>query len=367
MRILRVITRLNVGGPSIQAIDLSRELSLRGHTVALAYGQTSYHEGFMKPNHMEIRNLFYLPSLGREIDRKWDFKALKDIHEVMEIVKPDIVHTHQAKAGVLARLAALFVSPMPKLVHTYHGHTFHSYFSRPKEIVFNLVERFLARFTDVIIAISEGQKKELVSYGLPEKKIRVVPNGFNLEPFLSLEPMYSSKKWRGANNRAAVGIVGRIAPVKNHELFHKFCDILDEQYIAIEKHIIDDKECIYEDMPNVYKKLDIVVNSSKNEGTPTALIEAMASGCLVVATPVGGNKDLLGWDDDNIIAERGFYLRDPRDTAYIMNETFTESKWKDKIERARDYVKTTHSLERLVSDIDRLYKDTVFGSGNSKD
>jgi glycosyltransferase involved in cell wall biosynthesis len=371
MKVMRIITRLNTGGPSIQAMNLSAELTRLGHDCTLLFGRCSDHEGSMEHELYSTRNYWawQIPDLRRDLSWSQDMKAFKDIRMRMTNMKPDIVHTHHAKAGALARLAALFVSPMPKLIHTYHGHTFHSYFSPLKTKLIILIERFLARFTHAIVAISESQKKELVeTYRIaPAHKVRVIPNGFDLSRFLELEPMFHNKRWKGTNNRVAIGIIGRIAPVKNHDLFFEFCSELAKHF-AVEIDVIGDGDGREEmlmkyqevkftrwyphwQMPEVYKYLDIIVNSSKNEGTPTVLIEAMAAGRLVVATPVGGNKDLMGMDGG-----RGIYLHEDN-----LDMTIRQIKhWLDgglhiMLNEAREYVRKNHSLDRLVKDIEGLY------------
>jgi glycosyltransferase involved in cell wall biosynthesis len=268
---------------------------------------------------------------------------------------------------------------MPKLIHTYHGHIFHSYFSPLKTKIIIAIERFLARFTHTIIAVSESQKKELVeTYRIaPAHKVRVIPNGFDLEQFLKLKPMLHDKKWKGKKNRVAVGIVGRLALVKNHELFFKFCDELSK-HMAIEAHIIGDGERLEEiskmkhsnylvriwpvwiehyKMFLAYEGLDIVVNSSKNEGTPAALIEAMAAGRLVVATPVGGNVDLIECHNFG----RGWFLYEDNMSKTIdwLVRSIENGDYKRISARAREYVKKHHSLDRLVNDIEGLYNEVI--------
>lgn len=383
MRILRVITRLNVGGPAIQAISLSRELADLGHECVLLHGSVADHEGDMK--HMLPSNVFSFNVPGLKRDTKGvieDLSALAYLRTFIKETKPDIVHTHMSKAGFITRLAALTVKPRPKLVHTYHGHVLEGYFSRSKSRLYAMLERWLARYTDRLIAISEGQMNEL--YGRykigrallgPHPQWRVVPNGFDLSEFLKLKTVE-------LNGKAVlnVGIVGRLTAIKNHKLFIEFLEELSKQVsvvgyidgdgeladeVKLMAHnarvpIIFDKGFIeYEDMPKHYEHLDVVVCSSINEGTPTTLIEAMAAGRLVVATPVGGNVDLLSSNYMGSWCTRGIRLNNPRKAALALKHALETDVHSKMVSSAREHVRKTHSLDRLTADIVALYKEVL--------
>lgn len=195
MRILRIITRLNIGGPSLQAIDLTREMRRRGHEVRLIAGRSPEHEGIYLEQRAAVElnkhnpyPFWILPSLQRELDLKKDWSAFRAIRQLIKDWKPDLIHSHMSKAGTLARLARLTIRKKnrPKMVHTFHGLTFEHYFSKPKAFIFRMIEGFLARYTDRLIAISPSQKKELIRYGFPADKIAVILLGFDLDRFLEI-------------------------------------------------------------------------------------------------------------------------------------------------------------------------------------
>jgi len=377
MRILRIITRLNTGGPAIQAIDLTRELHKRGHECELVVGLASREEGqqFQAKAMGQLGDkLGFSSTLQRELNWYCDRCAFKAIRKKIQDFQPDIVHTHTAKAGFLGRLAAITIRPRPKLVHTFHGHVFHSYFNKYRSWFYLFLERWLAGWTDKLIAVSRSQMDELINYHLfPRYGYEVIPLGFDLEPFLKV-PMWKYKK------RLNVGIVGRLTAVKDHELFFEFVNALRRiTSVEVKAFVIGSGERRaelqrkYKDalfmgevrhsaLSAVYENLDLVVCSSKNEGTPVALIEAMAAGRPVLGTSVGGVKDLIGRDDRyeyppfSIGTMRGFYLYSPQQAANDITHSLDLESYHFMIARAREYVKKTYSLDRLVDSIEHCYR-----------
>lgn len=330
-----------------------------------------------------------IPELKREIKFRDDLTALKKIYSLIKAEEPQIIHTHTAKAGTLGRLAGilynslnLFTRKRVKLVHTFHGHVFEGYFGKTKTKLFVLIERFLAFFTAKIITVSASVKNELIGLGIcPLNKIEVIPLGFDLERFLSIPAK--------ENCTLNIGIVGRLVPIKNHHLFLEAAAkaVNDNPQLRLRFEVIGDGELRQElesysrklninqyvnfigwqkDLVEIYSKLDVVALTSKNEGTPVSLIEAMASGRGVVATDVGGIKDLLGQQINTDIRpnanfkvlERGIMVS-PEDADsfskalifILQNETLR----KNMEERARDFVKNRFTKERLIGDIERLY------------
>ena len=230
-RVARVITRLNIGGPSIQAIDLSQSLSADGFDTCLIHGRLADGEGDMTQLIPlgDLRSV-HLPELVRPISPWNDVKAFVRLLRTLRSWRPDIVHTHMAKAGSLGRLAAVVYNwtrprdARARLIHTYHGHVFEGYFGSPTTKVFLAVERWLARRTDALVAISPQVRNDLlVTYHVArEHQLHLVPLGFNLDRFLAV----------GASSRAAarrqldlpddavvVSTVGRLTGIKQHTLF----------------------------------------------------------------------------------------------------------------------------------------------------
>ena len=394
IRILRVIARLNIGGPAIQAVTLSDLLSQGRFRTCLVCGQVGAHEGDMSylasSRHVEP---LVLPALGREISAFDDLRSFSELRKIIGEFNPHIIHTHTAKAGTLGRLAGISVNAQRifgrkiRLVHTFHGHVFHSYFSPLKTRAFMTIERFLARFTDRIIVISATQEKDICEkYRIAHpRQVQVVPLGFDLSGFERLGPPPSQGTF-------SVGIIGRLAPVKNHRMLFETVRILKNQgedhafkfFVVGDGELRDaltreaatlgiEKNVLFtgwqKEMPEVYRKLDAVVLTSLNEGTPVSLIEAMAAARPVIATEVGGVGDLMGPIDREAgegykLARRGILVpsEDSRALAEALRLALRERTLRiEMAERARHYVLQTYSLERLVADMTALYEGLVGG------
>ncbi|MFM2207743.1 MAG: hypothetical protein RL213_1718 [Bacteroidota bacterium] len=328
-KVLRIINRLNLGGPTFNAALLSRHLPPEFETLLVAGTRQDSEES---SGHI-VRDLGLsfteLPSMQRQI-RPWkDYAAYREIRRIIRDFRPDIVHTHAAKSGALGRIAA-FHENVPVVVHTFHGHVFHSYFSPTVSKSFQFIERRLARRTDAIIALSGKQKEELsAEFGIagPEK-FEVIPLGFDLTRFF--EPQEAKRnlfrqEYGLSEDVTAVGIVGRLVPVKNHPMFvAAAAELLRRHPGKVRFFIIGDGESRAElldtceklgidhtyfpdeprtagltftswrkDVDTVMAGLDIVTLTSWNEGTPVSLIEAQASGKPVVSTAVGGIEDVV--------------------------------------------------------------------------
>ncbi|MFH1698108.1 MAG: glycosyltransferase family 4 protein [Candidatus Omnitrophota bacterium] len=390
IKVLRIIARLNVGGPAIHTILLTGGLDKTKFESLLIYGSLSPDEGDMS-YYASDRNIstVFIPELKREIDLFNDLAAFIKIFSLIERERPDIVHTHTAKAGAIGRLAAiafklnnLFSPATLKIIHTFHGHVFDGYFGSLKTGVFILIERLLAIFTDQIITVSESVRNELISLGITKKsKIKVIPLGFELDRFLNL-PLKDSPELN-------IGIVGRLVPIKNHRLFldaakKLICDNPDlnfsfkvigdgESRVELDKYadLVGIREKVdflgwQKDLEQVYSELDIVVLTSLNEGTPVSLIEAMASAKAVVATDVGGVADLLGKereifiksDQGFTVRERGLLVKSGDSAAFARALTFlikNNSLKKDMAESGRNLIKKKFTKERLIGDIQDLY------------
>lgn len=317
IRVMRIIARLNIGGPAIHVALLTAGMRDNTFTTTLVTGQVGAAEGDMTylADELGIAPVV-IPGLGREISLLDDLRAFFALLKQMLQERPHIVHTHTAKAGFLGRLAAR-LSGVPVVVHTFHGHVFRGYFGPLRTAAFLWLERLSALMTDRILTISDGLRDDLVALRIaaPER-ITVIPLG------LDLRPLAESKKLRGRfrrelgwNNRTLlVGIIGRLVPIKNHDLFLKAAQEVRKALPQTCFVIVGDGERRSEleqmaaglgladavrfvgwrrDLPAIYSDLDAVVIASRNEGTPVSLIEAMAAGAPVVSTAVGGVPDLL--------------------------------------------------------------------------
>jgi len=318
IKVLRVITRLNIGGPAIHAILLTRALNDgTAFQSTLVTGTTAPHEGDMLDlAHARAVEPVVLRALGREISPLDDLGALARMVQLTHRVQPDVVHTHMAKAGTVGRLAAR-ICGVPLVVHTYHGHVWNSYFSPIKTRIFLTIERALGLATNRIIAVGDGQRAEIASYGVaPLTKLVTIRLGLELAQFLGAE------QTRGQFRRELgippaiplVGIAGRLVPIKAHEVFLQAAVRIRARLPNAQFLVIGDGERRQEletlaadlglsesvrflgwrrDMVRVYADLDVVALTSLNEGSPVVLIEALASARPVVSTAVGGVPEVV--------------------------------------------------------------------------
>ena len=403
LRILRIIARLNIGGPAIQAVALSKAFSKGPYESLLVCGTVGRNEGDMSYLAEEggVRPQI-LPQLGRELSPIEDLRAFMDLRKIIKRFRPQIIHTHTAKAGTLGRLAALSFNLFRcrrgriRVFHTFHGHVFHSYFGSLKEFLFIRIERLLARCTDWIIVISPSQRDDICQrFKIADaKRVKIVPLGFDLSEFSA-----QTVKRIGSNGRRPagssvgvlrVGIVGRLTQVKNHRMLLEAAKYLKEdgkgdlfRFLIVGDGELRDELARYaaelgvqgsvfftgwqKDMPALYRNLDVVVLTSLNEGTPVSLIEAMAASKAVVSTAVGGVSDLLG--EIQTTAPPGCDLTAngvlvPSGNARMLAHALVFLSENDELRRrmgthAREHIIARYSLERLVKDIQTLYHETL--------
>ena len=376
-RVLRLFSRLNIGGPSLHVILLSQGLRPLGYETRLVVGRESPREGNLLALAAE-RGVACesMAGLGREIAPLQDLRALFGLVRLMRTWRPAIVHTHTAKAGLLGRLAAR-AARVPTVVHTFHGHVLRGYFSPPREALFRRLEGFLARAADALVAVSESVKRDLVELRVaPERKIRVIPLGLELAALAGTLPRGTLRGEAGIPDAAPlVGIVGRLVPIKDVPTFlaaakrvrerrpdARFAVVGDgEERTALEQqsaalgltgalHFFGWRR----DLAAVYGDLDVVVNASRNEGTPVALIEALAAARPVVATAVGGTPDLIGHDERGLLVPAG----EPEALAAAVVDALEGSEAARRRALAgREHVLARHSSERLFHDMDALYRE----------
>ena len=317
-----------------------------------------------------------------------DVKALIKLYLLMRRERPHIVHTHTAKAGFLGRIVARLAG-VPVIVHTFHGHVLNGYYGPLKNWLLRRIERSLAAISDRLVTVSEQVKAELVAHGVARAEmITVIPLGFDLEPFLNscVQRGEFRREMGLSGGIRLVGIVGRLFPIKNHHLFLKAAAQIAAQHptrfvivgdgslrSALEQQArefgIGDQVLFTgwrRDLPRIYADLDVLVVASDNEGTPVSAIEAMAAGCPVVATRVGGLPDLIS---DLTIGR----LVPPRDTAALANAVLDLLRHPDAARQmgrnAAEAVRQRFAVTRLISDMDRLYSELVeekaisFGEG----
>ncbi len=386
-KVVRVIARLNVGGPAIHVVLLNAGMDPARFESRLVSGTENPGEGSMHgfATSRGVEPIAIPEIVGEASLRPRDVKAFAKLYRLMRRERPHIVHTHTAKAGLLGRLAARLAG-VPVVVHTYHGHVLHGYYGPVTTWLLRVMERALARWTDCIIAVSDGVKGDLVAYGIaPSEKITVMHLGFDLQPFLDCTVHRGDfRRELGLKNGARlVGMVGRIFPIKNHRLFIDAAARVVAQEPAARFVIVGDgvlrsatEERVRElgladlviftgwrrDLPSIYADLDVLVVSSDNEGTPVSVIEAMASGRPVVGTRVGGLPDLIsdgqnGYlvaprDADGLAAAVLRLLHDP-DTSLRMGRA------------GQDGARQRFTIDRLITDMESLYQRLLLRKGIS--
>ena len=379
IRVLRLFSRLNIGGPSIHVILLTAGLAAKGYTTRLVVGMEAAHEGNLL-DLAEAKGVTCetLASLGREVRPLQDLRALVRLYRLMRTFRPQIVHTHAAKAGLLGRLAARLAG-VPVVVHTYHGHVLRGYFGPAKTEAFRQLEWLLGRSSDALIAVSPRVKQDLVELGVAASdRLRVVALGLELEGLAGPLPRGGLRRERAIPDDAPlIGMVGRLVPIKDVPTFlhaaAKVRQVTPEARFALvgdgEERVLLENLCARlgmaeavtfhgwrRDMLSVYGDLDVVVNSSRNEGTPVALIEALAAARPVVATRVGGTPDLLRGGEFGRLVAAG----DASALADAILDTLDDRVAAEVRARAgQAHVLREHSAARLVADIDALYRELL--------
>lgn len=391
-KVLRILNRLIIGGPLLNASYLTKYLSPEFETL-LVVGEKESHEkdASFITDALGIKPL-YLPEMERSINPLKDFSAYKRVKQIIRDFKPDIVHTHAAKPGAIGRMAAHQMK-VPVIVHTYHGHVFHSYFSSAKTKLILKAERYLAKKSSAIIAISEIQQKELVTDFkiAPVEKFRIIPLGLDLDKF-SVDYEVKRKKFRDefalGDDVIAIAIIGRLVPVKNHTLFLEALQyVLNNTSRKVKAFIVGDGETrtaleakakelgiaftgetasehphplIFtswrSDIDVINAGSDIIALTSFNEGTPVSLIEAQAAGNPVVSTRVGGIGDVVLEGKSGLLSS----LKDNEQFCTNLLSLVNDDALRNSMsQQGTSFVKEHFSYQRLMKDMRKLYYELL--------
>lgn len=366
-RVLRVVTRLNVGGPARHALLLTKALT--AYPTVLATGTPPAHEGEMNDPKVDVVRV----PLVRPVRPLDDARAFMALRRLVREVRPDIVHTHMAKAGTLGRLATDVLKPRPVVVHTFHGHVLEGYFRPVVQRAFIAAERRLARRTDALIAVSREVADELLDLGIgsPER-MHVIPLGLDISSMLAVrEPSGQLRARLGLGpDSPLIGIAARLAPIKDHatvlramqrlpgvhlavlgdgELRESLSQQIDRLGLADRVHLVG----WWSDMAAAYSDLDVAVLTSRNEGTPVALIEAFAAGVPAVATDVGGVRSVVLDGQTGVLVPPA----DPQGVAAAVQMLLDDPEKRRVMgERGRSHVRDRFGHERLIRDISALYR-----------
>ena len=387
LKIVRIVGRLT-GGPARQACLLHERLATLFDT-RLIMGSLSPGEHDMSDLLSSQDNVLKVTAMEREVS--WsDARAFWKIFRFLRRERPDVVHTHTAKAGALGRIAA-WLAGVPVIVHTYHGHVFHGYFGRLKTRVYLAIERALARITSCVVAISESQCDELSEKYrvVSRQKISLIQNGFELGAF-SAKDRQQMRQALGLRPEHFVFVwAGRMAPVKDVKLLAQVIRIAaaaqstarflvvgdGEERTALEAEIQGCANAMLlgwrRDMERVWSAADAAILTSRNEGTPTALIEAMAVGLPFVSTNVGGVADLAVGTRQELpggMGRRvgnGFLAERTADALYYSVAELVANRdvARQMGNLGHDFVKTRFASDRLVEELTALYLELLRKSG----
>lgn len=382
----RVIARLNIGGPAIHVALLCSGMAPERFVSTLITGTVGSGEGDMSDYARSLGvEPLVLPRLGRDISPLSDVVVIGRLWRLFRRERPVIVHTHTAKAGLVGRLAARLAG-VPIVVHTFHGHVLKGYFGPVLTRLLLATERFLGRRSDAIVTVSERVKDEIVGFRVaPARRVHVIPLGFDLAPFADAPRGRLRRKLGLPDEVPLVGIVARLAPVKNHALFLDAARLLAEERSDVHFAIVGDGELRgrlerrtadlglagrvhftgwHRPANEIYADLDVCVISSVNEGTPVTLIEAMATGTPVVGTAVGGVPDLV----EDGVTGRLVPSGDAGALALAIRLALARHgpalhETEAMADRARRHVVATYTAGRLVEDVTALYEQLAAEKG----
>jgi glycosyltransferase involved in cell wall biosynthesis len=383
IRIVRVIARLNIGGPAIQAITLTRRLEDRDYETHLVRGREGADEGSMDylAEQLGVKPTL-LPTMHRE-PGSGDLQALRTLIGILRRERPQIVHTHAAKAGTLGRTAAIMAFPRrarrPLVVHTFHGHSLTGYFSSRTAGVFRRIEQILAARTDILIAVSPEVRDDLVALRVagPERFV-VVPLGFDLTHFIDDVDRASRRaalrrEWGLTDEDEVVTLVARLAPIKRVDRFLRVAarladrpgvrfvvvgdgELREALHSSPEARALD-RRLVWagfrRDMADVCFASDVIVLTSDNEGTPVSLIEAQAAAAPVVSTDVGGVRSAVLHGETGLLAAPEDEAGLAHSVASILDDPLLAARM---AAAGREHASSRFRIERLVDDHARLYR-----------
>jgi len=380
---VRVITRLNIGGPAIHTLLLTREMAALEYRTVLVAGSCEPEDGDMRYLLQAADQVHWVPELSRSV-RPWrNLKALWRLWRLLRRERPAIVHTHTAMAGCLGRLAAV-LSGAPIVIHTFHGNSLNEYFSRAWAGVFRRIEQLLARFTDALCVVSPQQAMELSAkfHVAPAHKFHVVPLGLELDDYFGLHPP-------AGNGPLTVGWFGRMVPVKNIGLLAATIEIALQRSQDIRFVIAGDgpDRTALTDLLELYggrvewlgwqreilpamARCDVVLQTSRNEGTPVALIQGMAAARPFVSTAVGGVVDMVSgsaeratggarWYANGVLTESNAHTLADVLEALAENRTLVSRMGL----AGRAFASRQYRKETLVGNVDALYRELLNKKG----
>jgi glycosyltransferase involved in cell wall biosynthesis len=388
VKILRVIARLNMGGPALHVAYLTAGLQERGYDTTLVAGSLARGEDSMAFVADELGvEVVRIDELGREISPLRDVMATIRLARLIRRERPQILHTHTAKAGTVGRVAALMAGTHrpPIVVHTFHGHVLRGYFGPFRSFFFRAIERWLAAGSTALVAVSPQVRDDLVALKVaPRERFVVIRLGIELEERVAADQdgRLESRRYLGIpTDRFAVGWIGRMTAVKRTDdvllAFKRLRESVvdaclcmvgdgpDREYLERRAHelgVVHDTLFLgyQEDVAPFYAAFDALVLPSGNEGTPVSAIEALAAGRPVVATRVGGLPDVVRDGEDGFLVEPGATGELADRLARLASDPKLRKRMGDE---GRARVLPRYAVDRLVDDVDRLYRALLSAEG----
>jgi glycosyltransferase involved in cell wall biosynthesis len=369
VRVMRIIARMNVGGPAVQVSGLMRGFDAQVFEQELVTGFCAADEAdYLEKVATDVKAV-RIDGLGRSIKPRADLTALITILKEIRRFKPDVIHTHTAKAGVVGRIASILSGHKSIRVHTFHGHLLNGYFGSGKTKLVILVEMFLALFTDQLLAVGAKVKDDLLAAGIGnQSKFSVMPPGLQLAEVPSRS---SARKELGLNDDAIYcAFIGRITQIKRPD---RFLDVVsDIKSRGIDLHFIfagagellqycQDRVITEnlpvtflgwrEDIEVVLAAADFVLLTSDNEGTPLSLIQAGMVGIPVVATNVGSTNEIVVNGETGLLTDLSV-----KELSDAVVKVATDSALRAKMGTAgKEYTMARYGVARLVKDHQDLY------------
>ncbi|MBN2730033.1 MAG: glycosyltransferase [Bacteroidales bacterium] len=390
IRVLRILNRFNLGGPTYNASLLTRYMPDEYETMLIGGPNLEdEHDSLHIPHNLGLKPTI-IPELTRSVNVAKDLQALAKIKKIIKKFQPHIVHTHASKSGAIGRRAAHSMG-VPIIVHTYHGHVFDAYFNGLISRFYKQIERNLASKTDAIIALSERQKLDLIEKHriCDEKQVSIIPLGFELDKFqtgMNEKRRAFREKYQLANDEIAIGIVGRMVPIKNHLMFiDAIRHLIEMKPPKFKIFIVGDgltKPMVMERLSEygipysenghtpelvhftswqkeidcVVAGLDVVALSSLNEGTPVSLIEAQAANCPIVSTRVGGIEDIVLENDTALLSAS----EDDMAFAENLYKLISDKELRERMSKnGRKFVTERFSYKTMVANMHILYKEML--------
>ena len=393
LRVLRILNRFNLGGPTFNAAYLTKYMGSDFETLLVGGANDSSEKNSEYIANQLGLNPQTISCMRREISPYNDFRALQQLKNIIRNFRPHIVHTHASNAGALGRQAAISLNA-PVIVHTFHGHVFDSYFNNMKAGLYKTIERHLAKKSSGIIAISENQKDDLANkYKICEsEKIKVIPLGFDLNRFkenMDYKRFEFRSKYQIKDDEIAIGIIGRLVPVKNHEMFLvSLKQLLGKTSKKVKAFIIGDGEMRKHlerktsqlglnqlsvngntpvnnanitftswitEMDEVNAGMDIIALTSLNEGTPVSLIEAQAANKPIVTTAVGGIENVVMPNKTALISQNN-----PDDFSEKLLQLVENDALREGMSKAGwDHVSNRYHYKRLIKDMTNYYLELL--------